>query len=471
VKRSTRTRERARRDGNTFAVFACVFLLGVALASCGGGGGGGAPPPSNPVPTLTSLSPSNATAGGAAFTLTVNGAKFISSSVVRWGGSSRTTTFVNSTQLTASVSATDIATVGTVEVTVFNPAPGGGTSNSLDFTINAALPIISSLSPSTAFAGGPDFSLGVGGSNFRSDSVVRWNGSGRTTTYVSETQLSAAIPHTDIATAGTAEVTVFNPAPDGGTSNPMVFTIVQPQSLAITTSRLPDTAGGKTYDFTLAASGGIPPITWSVTAGSLPPQLQPDAITGRISGLVSPGDATANFTVQASDSAVPPHTATRDLSIRVRPTPLPSNDERAGAIPISNGSLRASISPYGDQDFYAFDALAGATVRVEIFARRLSPETFLDSALEIQDSSGNVPSTCRSPDEPRDPYNPYKVIDPTPDAFDDVCRDDDIELGVIQDSLLEFQPATTGTSFIRVIDFRGDGRPDLIYDLSLSGAD
>jgi len=92
----------------------------------------------NPSPTTTSISPASATAGGSAFTLTVNGANFNSSSIVQWNGSSRTTTFVNSTQIIAAINASDIASVGTFAVMVFNPTPGGGTSNSQTFTVNAA---------------------------------------------------------------------------------------------------------------------------------------------------------------------------------------------------------------------------------------------------------------------------------------------------------------------------------------------
>jgi hypothetical protein len=90
----------------------------------------------NPVPSLTSLVPPNATHGGKAFTLTVNGANLVSGSSVEWNGSARATTFVNSGQVTAKIQAADIATAGTAAVTVKNPAPGGGTSNTLTFTIN-----------------------------------------------------------------------------------------------------------------------------------------------------------------------------------------------------------------------------------------------------------------------------------------------------------------------------------------------
>src|SRR5207247_8343876 len=62
----------------------------------------------NPVPTLSSISPTSATAGGAAFTLTATGTNFAITSVIRWNGISRITTFVSSTQLTATISASDI---------------------------------------------------------------------------------------------------------------------------------------------------------------------------------------------------------------------------------------------------------------------------------------------------------------------------------------------------------------------------
>lgn len=87
------------------------------------------------VPHLTSLSPASAKAGGAAFTLTVNGSNFTFSSFVRWNGSNRPTAFFNSHQVSAQISASDIASTGTVLVTVVNPGLGGGTSSALPFTI------------------------------------------------------------------------------------------------------------------------------------------------------------------------------------------------------------------------------------------------------------------------------------------------------------------------------------------------
>jgi len=178
----------------------------------------------NPVPAITSLAPATATAGGAAFTLTVTGSGFANGAVVRWNGADRLTTFVSATELQAAIPATDIATAGTASITVVNPNPDA-VSGAITFTINNPVPVITSLSPATATAGGAAFTLTVTGSGFVNGAVVRWNGADRPTTFVSATELQAAIPATDIATAGTASITVFNPAPGGGASNSLTFTI------------------------------------------------------------------------------------------------------------------------------------------------------------------------------------------------------------------------------------------------------
>lgn len=89
------------------------------------------------VPTITSISPTSKTEGEAGFTLTVNGTNFVPGSVVKWNGSHKTTTYISPTQLTASIPASDIASDGTANVTVYNPAPGGGMSNAKTFTVNA----------------------------------------------------------------------------------------------------------------------------------------------------------------------------------------------------------------------------------------------------------------------------------------------------------------------------------------------
>lgn len=93
---------------------------------------------SAPPPVISSLSPASAIAGGAAFTLTVNGTGFVSGDTVNWGGTALTATFVSATQLTAAIPASLITTAGSASVTVVSP--GSVTSNASTFTIS---PVIS----------------------------------------------------------------------------------------------------------------------------------------------------------------------------------------------------------------------------------------------------------------------------------------------------------------------------------------
>jgi hypothetical protein len=91
-----------------------------------------------PVPVARSITPTRAPAGSTDLTVTVNGRDFVTGSTVRWNGSSRTTTFVNATQLRAAITAADLATPQRVLVSVGSPAPGGGVSRSVSFTVTDA---------------------------------------------------------------------------------------------------------------------------------------------------------------------------------------------------------------------------------------------------------------------------------------------------------------------------------------------
>ena len=106
-------------------------------------------------PTISALSPSTVAAGGPAFTLTVSGADFISGSVVRWKGADRPTTFLSNTQLSASISAADVAAGGPFEISVYTPPPDGGTSTTLSLTLYAR---ISNDTAADLVFGQPDFS-------------------------------------------------------------------------------------------------------------------------------------------------------------------------------------------------------------------------------------------------------------------------------------------------------------------------
>ena len=223
---------------------------------------------SNPVPTVASLSPSSAPTGSASFTLTVTGTNFTSLSTVHWNGSARPTTLVSSSQLQAQITNADIAASGTVTVTVSTPTPGGGTSSGLTFTIGNPSPTVASLNPSSAVAGGAGFTLTVTGTNFIPTSTVRWNGSTRSTTFVSSTSLQAAITTADISSVSTANVTVLNPSPGGGTSAALTFTITTPVPAITLLTPGSAVVGGTGFTLTVTGNNFVSSSTvlWSGSA-------------------------------------------------------------------------------------------------------------------------------------------------------------------------------------------------------------
>ena len=216
-------------------------------------------PVPNPVPVLSSLDPASGIAGSGAFTLSLTGSGFIEGSQVRWDGEDRSTSFISSGELQLEISAVDVQPVGQVQVTVFNPQPGGGPSSPLVFTIDPVpnpVPVLSSLDPVFAIAGSGAFTLHLPGSSFFEGSQVRWDGADRPTTLISPTQLQAEISAADISQVGQAEVTVFNPQPGGGSSSPLIFMIDPvPNPAPVLTSLDPASATVGSGDLTLNLIG------------------------------------------------------------------------------------------------------------------------------------------------------------------------------------------------------------------------
>jgi uncharacterized protein (TIGR03437 family) len=155
-------------------------------------------------PAITSLNPAATTVGGPDSTLAVDGSDFDSSSVVQWNGMPLTTTFISAAQLTATVPADLVATVRIVSITVTTQ---GATSRAVTFIVTTG-PAIASLSPPSAVAGGPTFTLTVTGSGFTTGSIVFWNGTALPATFANPNQLIATVAGALIAAPGAASVTI-----------------------------------------------------------------------------------------------------------------------------------------------------------------------------------------------------------------------------------------------------------------------
>ncbi|MDD5547695.1 MAG: hypothetical protein PHN74_02240, partial [Candidatus Pacebacteria bacterium] len=232
----------------------------------------------NPAPTTTDIFPASKTIGDSQFVITVDGTNFVSSSTVRFNGSNRATTFVNSTQLTATILSTDLLNAtSSAYITVFSPTPGGGVSNAQTFTIYNPTPTTTSISPTSKNTGDSQFTLTVNGTNFVSGAVVKFNGLNRTTTFVNSTQLTAIIPASDIITAGNYFITVANPSPVLAESNAQTLTVYQldgtgTNTVSPSTTNVNSTGDTFTFTFTSANQMDTGAITLTAPSGFSAPQ-------------------------------------------------------------------------------------------------------------------------------------------------------------------------------------------------------
>jgi hypothetical protein len=195
---------------------------------------------------ITSIAPANVSAGSGAFTLNVFGAGFVTGTVVQWNGHTLSTSLVedanqNVLYVTATVDGSLVTKAGTAPINTLNPHSGSsnnGLSNTLTFIINPTpnpLPVLSSMSPTSAAPGSAALTLTLNGSSFipSSDptggSQVRWNMNGSqttlTTSSVSSSSITATVSPALLATQSCAIVSVYNPpalgtTPPSGVGNP-----------------------------------------------------------------------------------------------------------------------------------------------------------------------------------------------------------------------------------------------------------
>ncbi len=242
----------------------------------------------------------------------------------------------------------------------------------------------------------------------------------------------------------------------GGGSN----VIEPPPSLSITTASLADGVVGLPYSQTLAVTGGTGARTFSTSSGTLPSGLSLNATTGVISGTPSGAPGTSNFTIAVADSASPPQNDSQALSIVVSAAAAGRNDSIATATPLpGDGTYPASISPSGDpngvldpdEDYYRITTSTTSTVTIDINAQVLGSP--LDAVIEVLDVGGSVLNQCVSP------------------TFTAQCISDDEDPGVDLDSLLQLRVTGATTFYIHVLDWGSNARPDLLYDLVITGVD
>ena len=233
----------------------------------------------NPAPVITSLVPATFLVGSVSGTVSIVGSGFVPASIVQINGTSRSTTFISSTQLDVTFTTADLATGAALAVTVVTPTPGGGTSAAASAPVNYPVPQIGSLAPATVIAGtAAPTTITVTGSGFTSATTLQINGLAQAATIVSSTQLTFTLSAAQQASVSTLSITVTNPAPGGGTSltrplyvsaatptpvitalTPNFFVVGSPASYITIT-------GTNLFGMTYGSINSMPTVQWNGTA-------------------------------------------------------------------------------------------------------------------------------------------------------------------------------------------------------------
>ena len=244
---------------------------------------------------IVGINPASAIAGGPAVTLTVTGEHYVQGSNVVFGGVPLLpTTFVSSTQLTATIPFGLLATPGAAAITVSTPGAVFG-ANSVSFPINAVSPTISKISPDSAVAGGPGFTMTVTGDGFVLDSKVS-GVPGAATTYVSGNQLSVSVPASAIVNVGSLLVGVTSP---GGLNSPsaLTFTVRAPTPAITSLSPASVLAGGNNFTLTVTGSNFLSGATVAWNGVALPTtSAGATQLTASVSAALIAAPGTARIT-------------------------------------------------------------------------------------------------------------------------------------------------------------------------------
>ena len=258
------------------------------------------------------------------------------------------------------------------------------------------------------------------------------------------------------ATSTTLSVQVVDSdSPSFSASQAGIGLTVNPAELEFSASQLPNGRINTAYDQQIQVTGGVPPYSFALTGGSLPSQLSLNVNSGQITGTPDTEETQA-FQVTVTDAC--PVSMAGDFTLTISPASLGRNDSIATATVLpGNGTYSASISPSGDpngildpdEDYYRITTTAASTITLNINAQVLGSP--LDPVMEVLDAGGNVLNLCGSP------------------TFVSECINDDEDLGVALDSLLQLRVNGASTFYIHILDWRSNARPDLIYDLVISG--
>ena len=245
-----------------------------------------------PPPKLSSISPTSIDANSPQFILKIRGNNLVQQTQVTWITSAGPIplpppTFITINELDQTIPASLIENPGTVDISVTTPTPGGGTSPTASqppivFTINAVsspTPTVTSLSPTSVLAGAATTTVTITGTNFVSQSTVAISGANRTTTFVNPTSLKVSLTAADLSMPANLSLTVTNPPPNGGTSNPITLAVQAPIPILSSLSPVSATVGAVSTTLSVTGTGFINGVTTLTLNGVTVPTSIANATT------------------------------------------------------------------------------------------------------------------------------------------------------------------------------------------------
>jgi hypothetical protein len=224
----------------------------------------------HPAPSVSGASPTTLEANQAG-TFILDGSNFAAGATTVWlsspTGLRQLTATVGANELnapgsriTAHVQASDIPLAGDYALEIRTPqtlGEGGGTAAATVAVVNP-VPTLTSVSPVEFNVNATNRAITLTGAKFvgsasSSVSEARVNGESVLTSYNSANSLAATLSASHVAQAGTLSITVFNPSPEGGTSEERIITVFKPQ--ASISSLSPDRATLNGGDLVVTLTG------------------------------------------------------------------------------------------------------------------------------------------------------------------------------------------------------------------------
>ena len=209
----------------------------------------------NPAPVITAVSPMALSAGSDATTLIVTGTGFVNGSTVQINGTTHTSAYVSATEVDVPLSATELASSGSLSMTVTNAQPGGGTSPAAAVAVNNPVPSIASLSPTNIDVGSADTAVTVTGTGFLPLTTLQINGSAHSVAYKTSKQMVVTLTAAELASAANDNLVLANAAPGGGSSSAATLTVSYPAPVITSLSPASVTVGSAATTVTITGTG------------------------------------------------------------------------------------------------------------------------------------------------------------------------------------------------------------------------